>query len=118
MKCPKCGCEALVRDSRDNDGDIARVRECKACGYRFTTLESLEDGGKLVKRYVSKYVICPFYHNEEALIIYCEGVDDKTVIHLAFGKKEDKQEYKKALCCSAKYGKCLIADMLDNKYPK
>ena len=118
MKCPECGEETLVKDSRENDGDITRRRECKACGYRFNTLESLDGGGKLVKRYVSKYVICPFYHNEDSLIIYCEGVDDKTVIHLAFSKKEDKQNYKKVLCCTPHYEKCLLAAMLDSKYPK
>ena len=118
MKCPECGCETLVVDSRDNDGDIARRRECKACGCRFNTIESFLEGGKIVKRYVSKHVICPFYHNEDALVIYCEGVDNNTVIHLAFSKKEDKQDYKKALCCTPQYGKCRIAAMLDAKYPK
>lgn len=118
MKCPECGCEALVIDSRDNDGDIARRRECKACGHRFNTVESFLEGGKIVKRYVSKYAICPFYHNEDTLVIYCEGVTDDTVIHLAFSKKEDKQEYKKVLCCTPQYGKCLLAKMLDSKYTK
>lgn len=40
MKCPECGCEALAIDSRDNDGDIIRRRECKACGHRFNPEES------------------------------------------------------------------------------
>ena len=120
MKCPECGNETLVKDSRENDSDIMRRRECNVCGHRFNTVESFLEGGKgkIVKRYVSKYAICPFYHNEDALIIYCEGVTDDTVIHLAFSKKEDKQEYKKALCCTPHYGKCLLANMLDSKYPK
>lgn len=118
MKCPECGNETLVKDSRENDNDIMRRRECNACGYRFNTVESFLEGGKIVKRYVSKYAICPFYHNEDALVIYCEGVTDDTVIHLAFSKKEDKQEYKKALCCTPHYEKCLLANMLDSKYPK
>ena len=118
MKCPECGNETLVKDSRENDSDIMRRRECRACGYRFNTVESFLEGGKIVKRYVSKYAICPFYHNEDALVIYCEGVTDDTVIHLAFSKKEDKQEYKKALCCTPRYEKCLLANMLDSKYPK
>jgi hypothetical protein len=116
MKCPECGNEALVKDSRENDGDIIRRRECKACGYRFNTVESFNEGGKIVKRYVSKYVMCPFYHNEDALIIYCEGVTDGTVIHLAFNDKDQKKDYKKEYCCTPRYEKCLLCKMLNSKY--
>lgn len=69
-----------------------------------------------MKRYVSNYVLCPFYHNEDPLIIYCEGVEEGTVLHIAFLEKTRKQEYKKKFCCSDKYKKCRLCSMLNNKY--
>lgn len=44
MRCPKCGCnDDKVIDSRAvKDGfGIRRCRECTACAFRFTTLESV-----------------------------------------------------------------------------
>ncbi len=46
MRCPKCGNdETRVVDSRMQDASnaIKRRRECRACGYRFTTFERCED---------------------------------------------------------------------------
>jgi len=41
MKCPKCGCETFVKDSRRPiDAEIHRRRECTACGHRFSTIEA------------------------------------------------------------------------------
>jgi len=40
--CPKCGTDAIVKDSRPvASGDILRRRECTGCGYRYTTIEIL-----------------------------------------------------------------------------
>jgi transcriptional regulator NrdR family protein len=39
MKCPKCGCETKVVDSREYMDSVRRRRECLACGVRYTTLE-------------------------------------------------------------------------------
>ncbi len=54
MRCPKCGCnDDKVIDSRGvKDGfGIRRRRECTACSYRFTTLESVSpEELKVVKR--------------------------------------------------------------------
>ncbi|MCD6380309.1 transcriptional repressor NrdR [bacterium] len=45
MRCPACGNEedkvVDSRSTRDNSA-IRRRRECLACGYRFTTYESIE----------------------------------------------------------------------------
>jgi transcriptional regulator NrdR family protein len=39
MKCPECGAETAVIDSRPALGTVRRRRECTACGHRFTTRE-------------------------------------------------------------------------------
>lgn len=44
MQCPKCGeADTHCKDSRPKVGSVYRRRECRACGWRFTTVEvSLE----------------------------------------------------------------------------
>lgn len=43
MKCPFCGAESKVLESRHTEDDsIRRRRECMACGKRFNTFERLE----------------------------------------------------------------------------
>lgn len=52
MRCPKCGSDdTRVIDSRMQEAANAtkRRRECKACGYRFTTFERCEDQIEVVK---------------------------------------------------------------------
>lgn len=52
MRCPKCGGEnTRVIDSRTQDvtNAIKRRRECRSCGYRFTTFERCEDPIEVVK---------------------------------------------------------------------
>ena len=67
------------------------------------------------KRYVSKEVECPFYHSEDEQKIYCEGVNERSSIHLAFSSKTERREYRRKKC-SGEYKKCRIAKMLYRKY--
>lgn len=70
-----------------------------------------------MQRYVSKSVVCPFYHNEEPLTIYCEGVIEKSTLLLAFREIKDKREYKEGCCCSLDgHKRCPIAEILMRKY--
>ena len=63
MRCPKCGCnDDKVIDSRSvRDGfGIRRRRECTACAYRFTTLESVSpEELKVIKRDGSRMTFDP-----------------------------------------------------------
>ena len=63
MRCPKCGCnDDKVIDSRSvKDGfGIRRRRECTACAYRFTTLESVSpEELKVIKRDGSRMTFDP-----------------------------------------------------------
>lgn len=64
-----------------------------------------------MKHRVSKYAICDFYKHEDTQVIYCEGVQEGSVIHLAFANKTDAKKYKMDYC-RKDYKKCPIADML------
>jgi transcriptional regulator NrdR family protein len=48
MKCPKCGSDMLVADTRETENNrIRRRRVCNACRYRLTTYEiTLEQLGE------------------------------------------------------------------------
>lgn len=40
FKCPKCHCQNFrVLETRSGEESKTRRRECRCCGYRFTTLE-------------------------------------------------------------------------------
>ncbi len=70
-----------------------------------------------MKRYESKYVVCPFYHNEDNLSLYCEGfVEDSTTL-LAFRRLDGKKAYKERCCCSLEgYKTCKVAEALTKKH--
>lgn len=47
MKCPKCGAETKVADSRRPIGsEIHRRRACCGCGHRFNTVEMSLDAAQ------------------------------------------------------------------------
>jgi transcriptional repressor NrdR len=39
MTCPVCGAKTVVTNSRADNDNVRRRRECRECGYRFTTYE-------------------------------------------------------------------------------
>ena len=52
MRCPKCGnADTRVVDSRTQEATnaIKRRRECRGCGFRFTTFERCEDPIEVIK---------------------------------------------------------------------
>ena len=52
MRCPRCGgADTRVIDSRTQEASnaIKRRRECRSCGYRFTTFERCEDPIEVIK---------------------------------------------------------------------
>lgn len=64
MRCPKCGHDdTRVIDSRMQDASnaIKRRRECRSCGYRFTTFERCEDPIEVRK---SDGTVQPFDRNK------------------------------------------------------
>lgn len=45
MKCPKCGSETYIYNSRSAYGGTnrRRSRKCEKCGHRFTTYETIAE---------------------------------------------------------------------------
>lgn len=68
-----------------------------------------------MKRKVTKSVLCPYYQSDEKQIIYCEGVEPDTRIHLAFSSSPQLKCYRKRFC-EGSYNRCRIADMLNKKW--
>ena len=48
-------------------------------------------------------------------MIFCEGVEDNSTIHIAFASAKRKEAYKKQYCDSG-YRDCLVSQMLERKY--
>lgn len=65
-----------------------------------------------MKHMISIKAICPYYRHEDSQVIYCEGVQDGSVVHLAFANKTDSMDYKKQHC-RCKYQDCRIYQMLE-----
>lgn len=59
------------------------------------------------KHNVSSRAVCPFYKHEDPQVIYCEGLYEGSVIHLAFAERGSCRTYKWNYCRAA-YGKCPI----------
>lgn len=64
-----------------------------------------------MKHYTSAKALCPFYRHEGSQVIYCDGVVEASVIHLAFASKTDALAYKERYC-RADYPLCNICRML------
>lgn len=68
-----------------------------------------------MKRKVTTSVLCPFYQSDEKQIIYCEGVEPDTRIHLAFASSLQLKCYRERFC-EGSYTRCRIAGMLNKKW--
>ena len=70
-----------------------------------------------MSKYVSKYVVCPFYRRNDTNRICCEGVDKTNTINLVFESKEKTLEYERHFCNDILAHKdCLICRMLIDKW--
>ena len=58
---------------------------------------------------------CPFYHKEDRYKVFCEGVDGTSSINLNFPTSKAFRAYT-AEHCDRNYCKCLVYNMLYNKY--
>lgn len=61
----------------------------------------------MMKHTVSVRAVCPYYRHENSQMIYCDGVQDGSVVHLAFSNKIDSRGYKKQYC-QKNYESCKI----------
>ena len=57
MRCLKCGGKTVVFNSRSNGFVRLRERQCKRCGYTFSTEEKpVDTGGMSIPMYLNKIV--------------------------------------------------------------
>lgn len=64
------------------------------------------------KHMVSRLAICPYYRHEDPQVIYCDGVREGSVIHLAFADRSCAKCYKQTYC-RKRFQECEIYQMLD-----
>lgn len=67
--------------------------------------------------YYSKFVKCPYYHEDTIKSILCEGVLRKSVIRQSFNTKKDKLEWQESYCNKIQgYEKCPVYCVACRKY--
>ncbi len=66
-----------------------------------------------MRRFESKYVVCPFYRGEESVSICCEGPVEGSLAKMVFGSAAGKLEYRRRYCetmsCFCAYGEALTS---------
>lgn len=67
-----------------------------------------------MKHYISVKAICPYYKHEGSQVIYCDGIVDASVLHLAFATKTDAKAFKEKHC-RADFPSCKIYKMLRSR---
>lgn len=72
-----------------------------------------------MSRYVSKYVVCPFYRRHDDNRICCEGTSEDNTINLVFGNTKKLKEHTERFCEDLQnYQKCMICKSLCDKYDR
>lgn len=65
MTCPECNRKTHIVETRFDDDSVRRRRECRECGYRFTTLEVDKD---LYERLVKAKRESDYYRNRKGYL--------------------------------------------------
>lgn len=79
-------------------------------------MENRKKGGEeMPKRNVNAYVLCPYYKCDERQMIYCEGIEENSAIHMAFSTPQQRKEYENQYCKQCWAG-CMIAGALNRKH--
>lgn len=68
-----------------------------------------------MKHMVNSKTICPHYLHEDSQVIYCDGIQAGTVVHIAFANKTDSVQYKKCYCRCKDYEQCRVYQMLEGE---
>lgn len=71
-----------------------------------------------MQKYVSKYVVCPFYHKEDGVKILCEGFCEATTsLQSTFRCREDLRLHKKKYCEAMNgFKKCPLYPAINRQY--
>jgi hypothetical protein len=70
-----------------------------------------------MQHYSDKYVLCPFYSQEDNAKIRCEGFAKGNSIQVSFENKELLKAHKRRYCyCIAKHRQCPLYPVINKKY--
>jgi hypothetical protein len=70
-----------------------------------------------MQKYMSKEVVCPFYHKEEATKILCEGFCKTTSLQTSFTRREQLILHKERHCNSFEgYPLCPLYSVIYKQY--
>ena len=68
-----------------------------------------------LKRYESSKSVCPYYKHENRFVVFCQGIDEESVLHLAFPTPSSCFKHKNDYCRNKhEHTKCPIFNMLNN----
>lgn len=56
---------------------------------------------------------CPHYKRESSQVIYCDGIQPGSVVHLAFSNRTEALNYKRNFC-GGDYDSCRLCKMLED----
>jgi hypothetical protein len=70
-----------------------------------------------MQKYVSKEVVCPFYHKEEPFKLLCEGFCKTTTLQITFRSRDNLLLHKDCFCNEMDgYIKCPIYSVIIKQY--
>lgn len=70
-----------------------------------------------MQHYISKEVVCPFYKQEDAAKIFCEGFCKSCSLQTSFTRRELLQMHKERHCNSFKgYPECPLYSVINKQY--
>ncbi|MBR4864723.1 MAG: hypothetical protein IKU07_09110 [Oscillospiraceae bacterium] len=69
----------------------------------------------MTRTYEDANVGCPYYNEEGAKQIICEGLQDRATMQQHFLSRGDKMDFKKHYCCNA-WKSCPLTKALNQKY--
>ena len=70
----------------------------------------------MANKHEDHLVQCPYYKTNTSQVIYCEGLEDGMVLHLAFATHAQLIDYKGRFCRRSCYNECPIASLLNRKW--
>ena len=79
--------------------------------------EIVSKGGEVMSnKHEDHTVQCPYYKTNNSTVIYCEGVEDGMVTHMAFARRDLLIQYKDKYCRRKCWGQCPLASLLNRKW--
>lgn len=58
---------------------------------------------------------CPYYKCERQSVIFCEGAEENSSIHMAFSSSTQRKQYEKQFCQQC-WKNCMIADAHNRRW--